>query len=85
MVDGSTWGGAGRRFLRMIFLTLRSVGAATSWDVVVRAVEICSESSSGCAVVGASGSCTSVIVYVYDECDVVFMVCCVMKLEELSR
>lgn len=39
MVEGSTCGRAGRRFLRMTFLTFRSAGAASSILVVVRAVD----------------------------------------------
>jgi hypothetical protein len=64
MVLGSTWGRAGRRFLRMIFLTLRSGGAATSWEVVVRAVDSSGESFSGCASEAAGAWSTSAIVVV---------------------
>lgn len=62
---GSTWGRAGRRFLRMIFLTLRSGAVVTSEEVVVRAVEGSSEEAcSGCASAAGGACSTSAIVEV---------------------
>jgi hypothetical protein len=46
MVEGSTCGRAGRRFLRMIFFTFLSAGAATSVLVIRRAVDPSYGSSS---------------------------------------
>lgn len=45
--DASTCARAGRLFLRMIFLTFRSAGGATSLLVVVRAVDVDVDGSSG--------------------------------------
>lgn len=62
MVEGSTCGRAGRFFLRMIFLTLRSAGAATSVEVVeVRAMVASSEGGSKVAIVGGGAVSTSIL------------------------
>jgi len=64
MVDGSTWGRAGRLFFRMIVLTFLSAGAATSLLVVVRAKEVSFVSVSKGAIVGGVSVSTLAILFV---------------------
>lgn len=63
MIEGSTWGRAGRFFLRIIFLTLFSPEEATSLLVAIRAVDWLSGCSvSTCAMVRGVLASTPAIV-----------------------
>lgn len=63
MVEGSTWGRAGRFFLRMIFFTFFSVRAAISLLDIVRAVGSLSDSvSRGAMVVGVALSTSAILI-----------------------